>query len=204
MQRVAPRSGCDDDGRANARSAQATQRLDSVHSGHLVIEQDEVELRAGPEALKRFCAARHRFRRGSDVANDRGGRFARRGAVVDDQHIFADHVALDPIGVGARLRVDDGDGRREAEDAARARLAFNLDLAAEQVRELDGVIARPRPVPPKRREIDASACANGRNSAAICSARHPDAGVGDFDVERHARRHRAVAADLAERPRPPR
>ena len=40
---------------------------------------------------------------------------------------------------------------------------------------------RPSPVPPKRRVVDESACANGWNSRARCSSRQADAGVGDRD-----------------------
>ena len=41
------------------------------------------------------------------------------------------------------------------------------------------VMARPRPVPPNRCAVVASACVNSSNSLACCSGRHPNASIGD-------------------------
>ena len=93
------------------------------------------------------------------------GRFARRRAVVDDQDILlADKVALGPIDV--RLSLDDGDRRGEAEDAARAELAFHLDPTAEQVCEVAG----DRQAKPRSAETAGNRCvglSEGTEQAAI-------------------------------------
>ncbi len=46
-------------------------------------------------------------------------------------------------------------------------------------------IVSPRPVPPCLRVVDMSACVNGWNSFADCSARHADAGVAHGELELH-------------------
>ena len=64
-------------------------------------------------------------------------------------------------------------------------------------------IVRPRPVPPKRRVVDDSACTNGSNRLRLHFRRNADAGVldGDFDASER-RRSAATTAHAARRPRP--
>ena len=45
------------------------------------------------------------------------------------------------------------------------------------------LIARPRPVPPYLRVVDASTCVKSWNSLPICSGGHADAGVADAEVD---------------------
>ena len=56
-------------------------------------------------------------------------------------------------------------------------------------------IARPSPVPPCSRVVDASTCENGRKSFSWASDRHPDAGVSHLDA------HAPSAFALAVEPR---
>ena len=48
------------------------------------------------------------------------------------------------------------------------------------------LMVRPRPVPPKRRVVEESACANAREQALLVLGRDADAGVGDVEVQRDA------------------
>ena len=80
-------------------------------------------------------------------------------------------------------------------------LALDADRAAHRSTSC-GEIARPRPVPPYRRVVEASACENGSNSRSRSSGAMPIAGVGDLEPD-HARRRRCgPRAGRGPRPRP--
>ena len=55
-------------------------------------------------------------------------------------------------------------------------------------------IARPSPVPPYRRVVEPSACANGSKIVSLLLGGDADAGVGDGEAERRRRRRRAASS----------
>jgi hypothetical protein len=63
-------------------------------------------------------------------------------------------------------------------------------------------IARPRPVPPKRRVVEISACEKLSNRRDICSLSQADAGIADGEMEKQALRIAVANADPEGRPRP--
>ena len=103
--------------------------------------------------------------------------------VVDDQHSVAS-AAAGRTRLAPRSRRLAGEGCAAAPAGSRivnvvprARRAFDRDVAAHQPASLR-LIARPRPVPPYLRVVDASAWREFLEQPAELLGRHADAGVG--------------------------
>ena len=166
--------------------------LDAAHPGHLGVEHDEL-VRLARARRRSSIAERRRAALGlvadgdpaAQVRRRRSSRLVALSSTTSTRRFSGEQPPARAGWRGARRRPRSS-GDREAERAALAAARTSAVSSPPIISTSRREIASPRPVPPKRRVVDVSACAKGSNSRASCVRVDADAGVADLDAQQRA------------------